>query len=81
MLIHAATFLLLASGAAAAARAATTASIHAATASAALLAPTLLRLGLPHTSADTRHAATLLYGAALRLLPASARQWFGDLRR
>jgi len=62
-------------------RAATAATVSAALSSAALLAPTLLHTSPPQGLASARAAAPLLYSAALRLLPASARQWFGDLRR
>lgn len=68
-------------GAAAAARAAHAASATTAAAAFAMLAPTLIGVGLPRGWPAARAAAPALYGAALRLLPASAQQWFGDLRR
>jgi hypothetical protein len=68
-------------GAAAAARAAQAAQAFAASTTFAQLAPTLICVGLPKGGHAGRAAAPSLYGAALRLLPASARQWFGDLRR
>jgi len=67
-------------GAAAAARAAHAASVSTATVASLRLAQNLLCMGLPRGWTAARAAAPSLYGAALRLLPASARQWFGDLR-